>query len=47
MKALVRPCHYLDELKQANSQALYKGGIREFGEELFAYESVSQENEND
>lgn len=33
----------LDELKQADSQALYKGGIREFGEELFTYE---EENEN-
>ena len=29
----------LDELKQADSQALYKGGIREFGEELFSYET--------
>lgn len=27
-----------DELKQANSNALYRGGIRQFGEELFSYE---------
>lgn len=29
----------LEGLKQADSKALYKGGIREFGEELFSYET--------
>lgn len=28
----------LEGLKQADSEALYKGGIRSFGEELFTYE---------
>ena len=28
----------LEGLKQADSQALYKGGIRSFGEELFTFE---------
>lgn len=28
----------LEGLKQADSQALYKGGIRDFGEELFSYD---------
>lgn len=38
----------LEELKLADSQALYKGGIREFGEELFSYYETedNQENEN-
>lgn len=33
----------LEGLKQADSQALYKGGIREFGEELFSYETEEEE----
>lgn len=33
----------LEGLKQADSQTLYKGGIRDFGEELFSYD----DNEND
>ncbi len=32
----------LEGLKQADSQALYKGGIREFGEELFTYETEEE-----
>ena len=35
----------LEGLKQADSQALYKGGIREFGEELFTYETESEGEE--
>lgn len=35
----------LEGLKQADSKALYKGGIREFGEELFSYESEDNKNE--
>lgn len=31
-----------ESLKQADSQALYKGGIRDFGEELFTYETQEE-----
>lgn len=35
-----------DELKQVDSETLYKGKIRDFGEELFSYdESESEEKE--
>jgi hypothetical protein len=36
-----------DELKQADSKALYKGGIRDFGEELFTYESDDDQNKDE
>lgn len=35
----------LEGLKKADSQALYKGGIRKFGEELFENDT-NEENEN-
>lgn len=35
----------LEGLKQADSETLYKGGIREFGEELFSYKSEDNKNE--
>lgn len=35
----------LEGLKQADSKVLYKGGIREFGEELFSYDESESEGE--
>lgn len=37
----------LEGLKQANSKTLYKGGIRDFGEELFSYDESESEDENE
>lgn len=35
----------LESLKQADSETLYKGGIRKFGEELFSYETEDENKE--
>lgn len=35
----------LEELKGADQKTLYKGGIRDFGEELFSYESEEGDSE--